>query len=171
MGRDEVEEAGEAGVEVVAAQPVQAATIGAANFGGYFFLSLYLQQVNGYSPLRAGLAFLPIGLSAFTGSLISHRLVARIGARNQLILGTGVAAAGLIWLAVTLTPVVSYLSTVLGPLILFGGGIGMSFGAMAMAATHGVPRTRPAWPRGCSTPPARSEAPSASRSWPPPPPA
>jgi EmrB/QacA subfamily drug resistance transporter len=114
-------------------------TIGAANFGGYFFLSLYLQQVNGYPPLRAGLAFLPIGLSAFTGSLISHRLVDRIGARNQLILGTGIAAAGLIWIAVTLTPVVAYLSTLLGPLILFGCGIGMSFGAMAMAATHGVP--------------------------------
>ena len=114
-------------------------TIGAANFGGYFFLSLYLQQVNGYPPLRAGLAFLPIGLSAFTGSLISHRLVDRIGARNQLILGTGIAAAGLIWIAVTLTPVVAYLSTLLGPLVLFGGGIGMSFGAMAMAATHGVP--------------------------------
>jgi MFS family permease len=42
------------------------------------------------------------GLSTFTGSLISHRLVDRIGARNQLILGTGIAAAGLIWLALTL---------------------------------------------------------------------
>jgi predicted MFS family arabinose efflux permease len=67
-------------------------TIGAANFGGYFLLSLYLQQVNGYTPLRAGLAFLPVGVSAFTGSLIGHRLVARIGARSQLILGTGIAA-------------------------------------------------------------------------------
>jgi predicted MFS family arabinose efflux permease len=114
-------------------------TIGAANFGGYFFLSLYLQQVNGYPPLRAGLAFLPIGLSGFAGSLISHRLMDRIGARNQLILGTGVAAAGLIWIAVTLAPHVAYLSTVLGPLIFFGCGIGMSFGAMATAATHGVP--------------------------------
>ncbi|GAA5004752.1 MFS transporter [Actinopolymorpha pittospori] len=58
---------------------------------------------------------------------------------NQLILGTAVAAAGLIWIAGALTPHEAYLSTVLGPLILFGCGIGMSFGAMAMAATHGVP--------------------------------
>jgi predicted MFS family arabinose efflux permease len=114
-------------------------TIGSANFGGYFFLSLYLQQVSGYSPLRAGLAFLPIGLSAFVGARISHRLMARIGARNQIMLGTAIGSAGLIWMAMALTPGAAYLTTVLEPLVLFGGGVGMTFGAMPMTATQGVP--------------------------------
>lgn len=114
-------------------------TIGVANFGGYFFISLYLQQVAGYSPLRAGLAFLPIGLSAFTGSMVGAWLVGRIGVRNQLIMGPALAAAGLIWMAAVLTPESAYLEHMFGPLILFGFGIGISFGPMAMAATQGMP--------------------------------
>ncbi|SEG42574.1 drug resistance transporter, EmrB/QacA subfamily [Actinacidiphila yanglinensis] len=114
-------------------------TIGAANFGAYYFLSLYLQQVERNSPLRAGLDFLPIGLSAFAGALLGTRLVTRIGVRNQLVLGPGVAAAGLLWMATTLAPGQSYPAHLLVPLILFGGGIGLSFTPMAMGATHGVP--------------------------------
>ncbi|MFC4032348.1 MFS transporter [Streptomyces polygonati] len=114
-------------------------SIGAANFGTYYFLSLYLQQVQKYSPLQAGLDFLPVGLSAFTGALIGTRLVVRLGVRNQLILGTAVAASGLIWIAATVAPGQSYLGNLLIPLILFGGGIGLSFTPMAMGATQGVP--------------------------------
>lgn len=113
--------------------------IGAANFGGYFFLSLYLQQVTSYSPLRAGLAFLPIGLSAFAGASMGTRLVARIGVRNQLALGPAIAATGLIWMATVLTPQSAYLTDLLGPLILFGAGAGLTFVPMAMGATQGVP--------------------------------
>ena len=65
----------------------------------FFFLSLYLQQVNGYSPLRAGLAFLPAGLATMAGALSASRLVARIGARRQLVIGLLVAAAGLAWMS------------------------------------------------------------------------
>jgi MFS family permease len=70
--------------------------------------------------------------------MVSHRLIVRIGARNQIILGTAIGCAGLIWIAVALTPEHAYLATVLGPLILFGG-IGMTFGAMPMTVTQGVP--------------------------------
>ena len=56
-----------------------ALTVGAALFGMFFFLSLYPQQVNGYSPLRAGLAFLPSGLAVMTGALSASRVVARLG--------------------------------------------------------------------------------------------
>ena len=76
-----------------------AVTIGAAIFGTYFFLSLFLQNVDGYSPLRAGLAFLPVGLSTLAGALIGSRLVQVLGARNQLMVGPGLAAAGLLWLS------------------------------------------------------------------------
>ena len=76
-----------------------AVTIGAGLFGTYFFLSLYLQDVNGYSALRAGLAFLPAGLCTLAGALVGTRLVQVIGARRQLVLGPVLAAGGLFWLA------------------------------------------------------------------------
>jgi EmrB/QacA subfamily drug resistance transporter len=117
-----------------------AVVIGAALFGTYFFLSLYLQQVAGYSPLRGGLAFLPVGLSTFIGAMIGTRIVHRIGYRRQLILGPGASAAGLIWLATTLRSGDAYLPHVFGPMILFGLGVGLSFVPMTLAATHGMPQ-------------------------------
>lgn len=116
-----------------------AVTIGASLFGAYFFLSLYMQQVAGFSPLRAGLSFLPVGLATFAGSLFGTRLVARIGFRHQLVLGPAVAAAGLLWLATTLSAGDAYFSHIFGPLILFGIGLGLSFVPMTLAATQGVP--------------------------------
>ena len=115
-----------------------AVTIGAGLFGTYFFLSLYLQDVNGYSALRAGLAFLPAGLCTLAGALIGTRLVQIMGARRQLVLGPILAAGGLFWLS-TIGAGAGYFSNVLGPLILIGLGIGMSFVPMTLSATTGVP--------------------------------
>ncbi len=115
-----------------------AVTIGAAIFGTYFFLSLFLQNVDGYSALRAGLAFVPVGLSTLAGALIGSRLVQFIGARNQLMLGPGLAAIGLLWLS-RVGAGDPYLVHVLGPVILVGLGIGVSFVPMTLAATTGVP--------------------------------
>ena len=115
-----------------------AVTIGAGLFGTYFFLSLYLQDVNGYSALRTGLAFLPAGVCTLAGALIGTRLVQVIGARRQLVLGPGLAAIGLFWLS-TVGAGDSYLSHILGPVVLIGLGIGMSFVPMTLSATAGVP--------------------------------
>jgi predicted MFS family arabinose efflux permease len=114
-----------------------AVTVGAALFGMYFFLSLYLQQINGYSPLRAGLAFLPSGLAVFGGALSASRLVVRIGARRQLGMGLLVAAAGLFWLS-QVSPGSGYAAYVLGPALLVGVGFGLSFVPMTMAAMADV---------------------------------
>jgi EmrB/QacA subfamily drug resistance transporter len=115
-----------------------AVTVGAALFGMYFFLSLYLQQVNGYSPLKAGLAFLPAGLATMGGALTASRLVARIGPRRQLVIGLLLAAVGLAWMS-TVTAQAGYLAHVFGPVVLVGVGLGLSFVPMTMAATTGVP--------------------------------
>jgi MFS family permease len=104
----------------------------------YFFLSLYLQQVNGYSPLKAGLAFLPAGLATMGGALTAARLVARIGARRQLVIGLLLAAAGLAWMSVVAAHA-GYFAHVFGPVLLVGVGLGLSFVPMTMAATTGVP--------------------------------
>jgi predicted MFS family arabinose efflux permease len=112
--------------------------IGASIFSLFFFLSLYLQQVNGYSPLRAGLAFLPVGLAILAAALLAARLVARIGARRQLIAGLLLTAVGLAWLT-RLAPGDSYWSAMFGPALLAGAGFGLSFVPMTIGATAGVP--------------------------------
>ena len=53
-----------------------------------------LQQVNGYSPLKAGLAFLPAGLATMGGAIVGTRLVTRLGVRRQLVVGPLMAAVG-----------------------------------------------------------------------------
>ena len=63
----------------VAAANGIAVTIGAALFGLFFFLSLYLQQVKSYSPLKAGVAFLPAALSTMAGAIVGTRIVTRPG--------------------------------------------------------------------------------------------
>jgi EmrB/QacA subfamily drug resistance transporter len=115
-----------------------AVMIGAALFGMFFFLSLYLQQVNGYGPLKAGFAFLPAALSTLAASLTGTRLVARIGVRRQLVLGPLLAVAGLAWMS-QLSAGDGYWAHVFGSLVLTGVGMGLSFVPMTIAATADVP--------------------------------
>ncbi len=114
-----------------------AMTVGAALFGMYYFVSLYLQQVAGFSPLRAGPAILPAGIMTLAGALAAPRLVARIGARRQLMLGPALSAAGLLWMSF-LSYGDSYGAHMLAPLAMFGLGVGTTFVPMTLTATAGV---------------------------------
>lgn len=116
-----------------------AVAVGISLFGTYFFLSLYLQQVAGYSPLRAGAAFLPVGLSTLLGSVVGTRSVVRVGLRRQLVFGPALTAAGLIWLGTALSAGDAYASHILVPMMLFGLGLGLTAVPMVMAGTQGVP--------------------------------
>jgi EmrB/QacA subfamily drug resistance transporter len=113
-------------------------TVGATLFGTYFFVSLYLQQVQLYSPLKTGLAFLPVGLATLGGALIASRIVHHLGIRRQLIIAPLFTIAGLFWLH-NVVPGSGYLSAVFGPLALIGIGVGLTFVPMTLAATTGVP--------------------------------
>jgi EmrB/QacA subfamily drug resistance transporter len=111
---------------------------GVVVFGNYFFLSLYLQEVKHYSPLRAGLAFLPIGLTTFAGALVASHLVHRLGIRRQLVIAPLITAAAGYWLS-RLSPGSGYFGSLFVPLVLAGASIGVTFVPMTMAATTGVP--------------------------------
>jgi EmrB/QacA subfamily drug resistance transporter len=115
-----------------------AMALGSALFGFFFFLSLYMQQVNGYSALKGGIAFLPAGLATLTGALVGTRLVTRLGARRQLVLGPLLASGGFVWLTV-LSPGNGYFAHIFGPLVMTGFGFGLSFVPMTMTATGGLP--------------------------------
>src|SRR6202042_1470144 len=73
--------------------------VGTALFGLFFFLTVFLQEVWGYSPLRTGIAYLPMVLTIMVASGIASQLVARIGARPLMLAGSVIATGGLFWLS------------------------------------------------------------------------
>src|SRR4051812_25784245 len=111
--------------------------LGASVFAMWYFVSLYLQQVLGYSPIEAGLAFLPMTASIIIGSMLAARTVARVGAGTMLAIGMGLAGVGMLLFA-RAAPDGTYLSDVLVPALLVAIGIGLSFVPVTIAAVAGV---------------------------------
>jgi EmrB/QacA subfamily drug resistance transporter len=111
--------------------------VGAASFAMWFFLSLYLQQVLGYSPLRAGFAFLPMTLCIVAGSTLASRAVTRVGPKPMLVSGMALQAVGLL-LFTRISADGSYLGDVLVPSLLVAIGIGFAFVPVTIAAVTGV---------------------------------
>ena len=114
--------------------------LGGSVFAMWYFLSLYLQQVLGYSPIEAGLAFLPMPLTIAACTQAATRLTGRIGAGPVLAGGMLLIACGML-LFTRLTSGGAYLSDVLAPSLLCAAGIGFSFVPVTIAATAGVRRT------------------------------
>jgi predicted MFS family arabinose efflux permease len=106
-------------------------------FGMFFFASLYVQQILGYSPLQAGLAFLPVTAGIVIGAGIAQDLIKRIGVRNVSVIGITLAAAGLAWL--TRLPVHGhYLPDLLAGLFPMSIGMGLTFVPITLLGTGGV---------------------------------
>jgi predicted MFS family arabinose efflux permease len=113
--------------------------IGAGLFAVFFFLVLWMQQVHGYAPLRAGFAFLPMTGFIVVGAAISSRLLSRIGPRPLLIVGPALGAAGMLSLALRLAPGSSYPAVILPALCVLALGMGITFVALTSSAVAGVP--------------------------------
>ena len=108
-------------------------------FGMFFFLTQFLQDVLGYSPLATGLGFLPLTACLFLSSQTSARLAARVPQRTLLLAGFTLSALGLFWIS-HLSAVSGYPS-VLGPLVLVGLGNGLAFVPLTSLALAGVAPT------------------------------
>jgi len=111
--------------------------VGGATFGMWFFVSLYLQQVLGYSPIRAGLAFLPMTLCIVSGSTLASRAVTKIGAKRLLVVGMLCQTVGLLLFA-RVSAGGTYLADVLAPSLLVAIGIGLAFVPATICAVAGV---------------------------------
>ncbi|MFJ7279363.1 MFS transporter [Kitasatospora sp. NPDC098663] len=111
--------------------------IGAGMFSMFYFLSLYLQQVLGYSPLKTGLAYIPfsIGMGAATGA--GSKLVARFAPRALTVPGLVLAGTGLLWLS-RLTPDSSYLTHLMPAMFVTAVGLGTGFLPMTLGAVSRV---------------------------------
>ncbi|WP_306952851.1 MFS transporter [Streptomyces sp. B4I13] len=110
---------------------------GSAMFSMWFFLTLYLQNALGYTPLEAGLALVPSSLAIVVGSKLAPRLMRVAGARTVAVLGTLLAAAGFGWQS-TMRMDDGYVTGIMlpGVLMMLGGGLGST--PLASLATSGA---------------------------------
>ncbi|MDQ1749404.1 MAG: hypothetical protein QOE71_460, partial [Pseudonocardiales bacterium] len=109
----------------------------AGMFGMFFFLTQFLQDVLGYSPLQTGFAFLPIPLTVFASSQLASRvLVNRLSGKALMLIGVSLSAIGLL-LSSQLSANSTY-PQILASLLLFGAGNGLSFVTLTSAALAGV---------------------------------
>jgi len=110
----------------------------AGMFAVFFFLTLYLQDVLGYSPIRTGLAYLPVTAGVGLSAGLTPRLLGRFGIRPVFVAGTLVAGGGILWLS--RVPIHgSYPTGILPGLIILSLGLGAEFVAATTAANAGVP--------------------------------
>jgi EmrB/QacA subfamily drug resistance transporter len=109
----------------------------AGMFGVFFFLTQFLQKVMGFSPLRAGVAFLPLTAALFGMSRTAPRLMPRLGAKPLMIIGMLPAIVSLAWLS-RVSPATGYWSGVFGPMMLLGIGMGLVFVPLTTASLAGV---------------------------------
>jgi len=106
-------------------------------FAMFFFASLYVQDVLGYSPLKAGLAFLPVTAGIAIGAGIAQQLIRRMGVRGVTLLGLTMATIGMVLL--TQLPVDgSYATDLLPGLAILSVGMGLVFVPITLLATSGV---------------------------------
>jgi EmrB/QacA subfamily drug resistance transporter len=106
-------------------------------FSMFFFASLYVQEVLGYSPLKAGVAFLPITAGIMIGAGLAQQLIRRMGVRGTSVLGLTLATAGMAWL-VRLPVHGSYAADLLAGLLPLALGMGLVFVPITLLATSGV---------------------------------
>jgi len=112
--------------------------MGTAIFGMFVFLSLFVQEVWGYSALRTAMAFLPVTVVMLFGSFSAAALVPRIGARPLLLTGGATIVGGLYWLS-RVTEHSSYVGGLLGPGLVFGTGFGLLMVPLMMVGLARVP--------------------------------
>jgi EmrB/QacA subfamily drug resistance transporter len=112
--------------------------IGASLFSMFFFISLYMQQVLGYSAIHAGLSYLPLALTIIVFAAVASQLTTRIGFKPVLATGMVFIGAGLIWFS-QVSVGGSFLADILGPSLLAAAGLGLVFVSDTIAAVSGVP--------------------------------
>jgi EmrB/QacA subfamily drug resistance transporter len=111
--------------------------LGTATFAMFLMLTLYMQQVLGYSAMKTGVAYLAVALTAIVWSGVAAQLVTRIGVKPVLITGMAAMTAGLVYFT-QVSVGGSYLGDLLPGFLLIGLGLGFSFVPISIAALAGV---------------------------------
>ncbi len=111
--------------------------IGAAMFGMFFYLTQFVQGVLGYSPIKAGFAFVPVSICIIISAGLASQFITRFGAKPFALLGTAMTAAGMFWLA-QIQPDSTYVGGLLGPMVVFALGLGFTFMPLTLAAVSQI---------------------------------
>jgi EmrB/QacA subfamily drug resistance transporter len=106
-------------------------------FGLFFFLTLFMQNVLGYSAIRTGIAYLPFAVGVVVASALASQLVPRIGARPLIVAGAAMVAGGMFWFS-RVTEHAGYAVHLLGPQLVSSLGLGLVFVPLALVALHNV---------------------------------
>ncbi|MGZ6709339.1 MAG: MFS transporter [Solirubrobacteraceae bacterium] len=125
-------------IKGLAAADVTQLTAFAGFLAMFFYLTLYMQNVLGYSPIQTGAAYLPVCFAIGTSAGISSQLLSRTGTRPVIVAGSLIAAGGVYWLS--RIPVHgSYLADLLPAMVVMSIGFGPVFVGVTTAANAGVP--------------------------------
>ena len=111
--------------------------VGTAQFGMFFFLTIFVQTVWGYSALKTGTGYLPMVAAVMVMVWLSVKLVPRIGARPLLLAGSAAAAGGMFWLS-RISEHSTYAGGLLGPMLVTGAGLGMLSMPLTLVAMNRV---------------------------------
>ena len=109
----------------------------AAMLGLFFVLTLYLQDLMGYSAVKAGMASVPLGLVLITVAGMSGPVAEQLGAKPVLLAGLGLFTLGVAWMS-QITAHGSYLNDVFGPSLIIGAGLALSLVALTIASVSGI---------------------------------
>ena len=112
---------------------------GMSLFSMFFMITLYLQQVLGLDALDAGLAYLPLAIAIILAAGMAGQLVTRLGFKPVVMAGLVTVGIGLAWFT-QISPDGSYWADVLGPSVLAGAGLGLTFVPVTIAAMSGSKR-------------------------------
>jgi EmrB/QacA subfamily drug resistance transporter len=123
--------------KTVAGANIGGLILGTATFSMFLMLTLYMQQVLGYSPMKTGVAYLAVAGSAILWSAVAAQVVTRIGVKPVLVAGMTALTGGLIYFT-QVSVHGSYLGDLLPGFLLVGVGLGFSFVPISIAALAGV---------------------------------
>ena len=111
--------------------------LGASLFSMFYFISLYMQQVLGYSPIHAGLSYLPLAVTIIVAAGLGGQLVTRFGFKPILAAGMLFVAGGMLWFS-QVSVGGGFLTDILAPSLLAAIGLGFGFVTATIAAVAGV---------------------------------
>jgi EmrB/QacA subfamily drug resistance transporter len=124
-------------IRTVAAANISGLILGTVSFSMFLMLTLYMQQVLGYSPLKTGVAYLAVAGTAIIWSTVAAQLVTRVGVKPVIVAGMAFLTAGLAYFT-QVSVGGSYVADLLPGFLLIAVGLGFSFVPISIAALAGV---------------------------------
>jgi EmrB/QacA subfamily drug resistance transporter len=125
-------------IKTVAGANIAGFILGTALFSMFLMLTLYMQQVLGYSPMKTGLAYITVAGTSIVWAMVAQQLVTRVGVKPVLVTGMSLLSLGLLYFT-QVSPDGSYIGDLLPGFLVVAVGMAFSFVSISIAALAGVP--------------------------------